>query len=270
MQRLVCFLIFVLVTNYANGQSYEKEFKVYFAWEVKQLDEFIERFNNDEFTFIKGYVKKTEGITNISREVMIKKLFNTGRKNWNYNEISSFIKQVNDKESPQFLDSDRGEWFANVRCTIEYSGKPMEVLLKLNLRPLANGGAKWVIEDINSPQGAGIFSNSREDINLIKCPNPTNPEVSLNPMSHAIDFMNIDLVTSRPDNIGNFVDTTSHKNKNLNLFIDACLKKQLKVLRALSITYDFYQIKGWRIEIKQFNRQSKNSGWLISRLEKIS
>ena len=270
IQKLFCFMIFILVSNYAHGQSYEKEFKVYFAWEVKQLDEFIERFNDDEFTFIKGYIKKTEGITNMSREVMIKKLFNTGRTNWNYNEISTFIKQVNDKESPQFLDSEKGEWFANVRCITEFNGKPMNVLLKLKLKSLVNGGAKWVIEDVSSLQDSGIFGNSHEDNNAVKCPSPVNPEISLNPMSHAIDFMNIDLVTNKPDNIGNFVDTTSHKNKNLNLFIDACLKKQLKVLRAMSITYDFYQIKGWRIEVKQFNRQSKNSGWLISRLVKIS
>ena len=263
-------LVFLLTTSPSYGQSYEKEFKVYFAWEVKQLDEFIERFNNDEFTFIKGYVKKTEGITSLSRETMIKKLFNTTKTNWNYNDINSFIKQVNSKEDPQFLDSEKGEWFANVRCKVMYHNKLSDALFKLKLETLPNGGEKWVIEDVNYPEGSELAANNHESSSLVRFPRPTDPVVSLSPMSHAIDFMNIDLVTNKPDNIGNFVDTASYKNKNLHFFVNACLKQQIKIVKATTITYQFYQIKGWLIEVKQFNRQSKNSGWLISRLEKLS
>lgn len=260
----------MLSTNYSYGQSYEKEFKVYFAWEVKQLDEFIERFNNDEFTFIKGYVKKTDGVSTISRETMIKKLFNTGKKNWNYDEINAFIKQVNNPNKPQFLDTEKGEWFANVRSKIIFNGKNMEILLKLKLRMLNNGSSKWVIADINPLDNGEKFGSARLGDEFIKCPQPSDPATSLNPMSHAIDFMNIDLVTQKPDNIANFIDTTSNRSRNLNVFIDACIKNKLKVKEATSITYDFYQINGWLIEIKQFNRQSKNSGWLISKLTKTS
>jgi hypothetical protein len=53
------------------------------------------------------------------------------------------------------------------------------------------------------------------------------------------------------------------------LFIAECQKKNIKVLGVTAIKYSFFQIKGWEIVIEQFNRQTKNSGWLIGKLNKI-
>ncbi|MCC3158593.1 hypothetical protein LJ737_15190 [Hymenobacter sp. 15J16-1T3B] len=263
-------LLLTLVPMLLSAQSYEKEYEVYFAWEVKQVDEFIERFNNEESAFINEYLKKKYPSSSLSREKMIKSLFNTKSSNWNFGDINSFIKQVSSVDNPQYLDFNSGNWFARVNCRISYCGKPYSAMLIMQRKAYADGSAKWVIVDVKYAD-----SNMRQTMavaaqnGIMECPQPVDSLTSLNPMSHAIGFMNLDLATQKPENIGNFVIASAGRSRNLNLFIDACLRNKLKIIQATSTTYSFLQIKGWRIEIKQFNRQSQNSGWLISKLVKI-
>ncbi|MBJ6110400.1 hypothetical protein JAO73_15355 [Hymenobacter sp. BT523] len=252
------------------GQSYEKEYGVAFAWEVKQVDEFIERFNNDEFSFLREYLKKKEAAQPLTRERLLKSLFNAKGTNWNYGDITAFIKQVNSAEHPQYLNFDDGNWYASVQCQVVHRGKPEKAVLKLKISTLADGSSKWVITEVGFPGQVEAAATPAAEAPRVFGPRPTDANVSLNPMSHAIDFMNIDLVTKKPENIENFLDASPNRSRTLDAFVDACLKNQLKVVRAMSISYTFLQIKGWQIEVKQFNRQSLNSGWLISKLVKLS
>jgi hypothetical protein len=265
---LLFFLIFF--AGKATSQSLQKEFSTYFAWEVKQVDEFIERFNNNNESYIKEYLRRKEPGVTLTREKMIKSLFNAKGSNWNFQEITSFIKQVNDIGNPQFLDFDGENWFAKVNSKILYNGKPYNATLILTIDHLPDGGSRWIIADVKFVEKGLVPVEFNERATTVSCPSPADPTVSLSPVSHAIDFMNIDLATQDPRNIGNFVIDPSKRSNNLNFFIDACLKNKLKIVRATSITYSFLQIKGWRIEVKQFNRQSLNSGWLISKLVKLS
>ncbi|MGI4863790.1 MAG: hypothetical protein ACRYFZ_07675 [Janthinobacterium lividum] len=252
------------------AQSYEKEFEVAFAWEVKQVDEFIERFNDDEQSFLQEYLKKKEAAGPPSREKMLKSLFNAKGTNWNYGEITAFIKQVSSADHPQYLNFDGANWFANVRCQLLSQGKPASAVLKLSIVTLPDGSCKWVITDVEFLGAASLAASPAAERPRVHGPAPPDPKVSLNPMSHAIDFMNIDLVTKNPANIENFVSSAPDRSRNLELFIDGCLHHQLKIVRATSISYTFLQIQGWLIEVRQFNRATLNSGWLISKLVKFS
>lgn len=264
-------LLFMVIPMLLSAQSYEKEYEVYFAWEVKQVDEFIERFNNEQSAFINEYLKKKYPSSTLSREKMIKSLFNTKSRSWNFSDINSFIKQVSSTDNPQYLDFNSEKWFARVNCRLSYGGKPYSAVLIMQRKMYADGSAKWIIVDVKyADNNMRQAMDDAAQAGLISCPQPTDSLTSLNPMSHAIGFMNIDLATQTPENISNFVIGPTGRSRNLNLFIDACLRNKLKILQATSTTYSFLQIKGWRIEIKQFNRQSQNSGWLISKLVKVS
>ncbi|RZK14573.1 MAG: hypothetical protein EOO56_24645 [Hymenobacter sp.] len=252
------------------AQSYEKEFGVAFAWEVKQVDEFIERFNNDESSFIQTYLKKKAAAGPPTREKMLKSLFNAKGTNWNYGEITAFIKQVSRADHPQYLNFDEANWFAKVRCQLLSHGKPAEAALKLSMLTLPDGSCKWVITDVEFLGKTDLPAGPAAARPRVHGPVPPDPRVSLNPMSYAIDFMNIDLVTKNPANIENFVSSAPDRSRSLELFIDGCLRNQFKIVRATSISYTFLQIDGWLIEVRQFNRASLNSGWLISKLVKLS
>ena len=266
------FLLFLLAIcpKYVMAQGSEKEYGVYFAWEVKQVDEFIERFNNDKSAFINEYLKKNNSAPRLTRERMIKSLFNAKGSDWNYQQITDFIKQVNNASSPQYLDFKGENWFAKVNCRATYNGQSCTAVLILKVVNFPDGSSKWVIVDMKFADKSRVAFSNKDASALLPCPNPIDPSVSLDPMSHATGFMNIDLVTQRPENIGNFVIDSGDRSKNLNLFIDACLKNNLKIIQVANISYSFLQIKGWRIEVKQFTRHSLNSGWLISKLVKVS
>ncbi|WP_354584817.1 hypothetical protein [Hymenobacter sp. UYCo722] len=233
---------------------------------MKQVDEFIERFNNDPSSFINEYAQKSGQAGPLTREKMIKSLFNAKASGWNYQQINDFIKQVSSPDAPQYLDFNGDGWFARVKCRVLCNGRPEDATLILQTDTLANGASKWVIADINFSERVRLALKKDSAEELLPCPAPADSTTSYNPMSHATGFLNIDLATRNPENISNFVIGPGDRSRNLNLFIDACLRKRFKIVRANSVTYSFLQIKGWRIEISQFTRQSMNSGWLISKL----
>src|SRR5688572_17901322 len=120
---LLCFAFFLSGTP-VFAQTYEKEFETMFAWEVKQIDEFIERFNNTDKTLIREYSQKVEPGKEINRERLIKSLFNAENRNWNFNDITSFIQKVNDLDQPVFLSFYDTDWYAKLKCDVTYKGRP--------------------------------------------------------------------------------------------------------------------------------------------------
>lgn len=270
MLKKIILLSLFFIPKTLLAQSYEKEFETLFAWQVKQIDEFIERFDDNDSTLIKQYNQKHNGSSTVlTREKLIKSLFNAERTDWNYNELSDFIKQVDNKNNPQYLDFNNGNWFANVNCAIIWNGKPGTILLKLKIQKQTNGGLKWVIADVDAK---GLKQPGNVTV-AVKGTQPILPmpidDTSLNPTSHTTDFLNIDEVSMYPQNISNYLVTANNYSADFCLFINECLSNRLKIVRANSVTYSFYQIKGWEIEIQQYNRQTKNSGWLIYKLVKL-
>jgi len=262
-------LAFLLVTNAlaSFSQSYEKEYEAQFAWEVKQINEFIERFNNSDTTLIKQYYQKHDPSKILTREKLIKSLFNAQRKDWNFADIQSFIKTADNKEHPAYLDFFKDNWYAKVNCAVNWKGRAENAVLTLTLKKLPNNTFKWVIASANTSFLADVNVGDKAQ-SIIKIPAPTDNTTALNPMSHATDFMGIDKVSSDKVNIANYFQDQDKCTPETQQFIHECFNGHLKILRANTVTYNFMQIKGWNIEIQQFNRPDKNSGWLISKLTK--
>ena len=246
------------------AQNYEKEFETLFAWEVKQIDEFIERFNNTDKTLIREYSQKVDPGKEINRERLIKSLFNAENKNWNFNDISNFIQKVNNAENPVLLSFYDQDWYAKIKCDVTYKGRPETATLTLKIDRQPTGESKWIITGVQAP----FLQNATASI--IDVPASQDNSVTLNPVSHATDFMNIDLVSKDPRNIGNYFGSNYNQNKDLAKFINECMNQRLEIKKANSITYHFLQVEDWVFEIQQYNRQTKNAGWLISKLIKAT
>src|SRR5690606_9655863 len=110
--KAIFFLAFFFGASPLFAQHYEREFETFFSWEVKQIDEFIERFNNTDKTLIQEYHKKVDPGKEINRERLIKSLFNAENRSWNFNDISTFIQKVNNDDQPVFLDFYDEDWYA--------------------------------------------------------------------------------------------------------------------------------------------------------------
>ena len=261
---LVILVLFLPKLLVAQAPKIESTLTNNFAWEVKQIDEFIERFDNTDSTLIQTYNLKHK-IAPLTRSNLIKSLFNFSRTDWNFKELDMFLKQVDNKTSPVYISFFDDKWFANVSCSVIWDGKPKTVMLKLKV--LRQGSStKWVIFDAD----AKFLSQGHTD----RAPQPVVPKAVdenafLNPMSHSLNFFNLDMVSIDTKNIANYLAPSSDYSNDFSLFITECISHRLKIVSVKNVTYSFLQIKGWDIEIQQFNRSTKNSGWLIDKLIKL-
>jgi len=265
MHKFLLFFLLLAEPVYAMAQSYDSDDNLAFVWEVKQIDEFIERFNGSNKTLLVQYYKKNDPSMVFTREKLIKSLFNTGNRHWNLKEIIDFIVQVDDKQHPQYLDFFRANWYAIVRSAVTYKGVPKVVTFLMILQNQSNGSSKWII----SGAIADFLPLPRIRQHLVKIPEPRDSTASLNPASNTNDFLNIDKVSKDKANIKNYFLQAKNYNDDLPLVENEILNGRLVVNKTIAVSYDFKQIHGWEIEITQYNRQTRNSGWLIDRLTRI-
>ena len=62
-----------------------------FAFKVKQIDEFIDRFNNADFTPIKHYLKEEFPTERLDRQTLIISLFNQSDTTWREPKVRQFF-----------------------------------------------------------------------------------------------------------------------------------------------------------------------------------
>jgi len=256
----------------AFSQSVNNDYESDFAWHVKQVDEFIERFNNNDKTLIKLYNKKHNPVISLTREKLLKSLFNASDKNWDINEITNFIKDVTNKKKQVYLDFFDKGWCAKLICLVNWKGKPERVVLTLKIKKYPDGSSKWVIAAVSANfLKQQWLTDSLAGHTLAAIPAAKNHSTSLHPFSHSASFSNITQVSKDKTNIENYLETpVSNTNRELLTFANEIINNRLQIKHAESLTYEFHQVKGWTFEVSQFERQSQNSGWLISKLTRTA
>ena len=246
------FLLFFLFFPYAlPAQLLYAEHEEQFAYQVKQIDEFMERFNNEN-TLIRDYLSKQYLQFEVDRTDLLKSLFNLENPRLDKEAVVAFIEQVNDPDDPTMLSFYEGDWFAEVKSSVLYKGREQELFLLLSIEQAENGGSKWVIEEVYA--------------DFLKVPeNPSDSSAFLNPMSHATDFMGLSKVFEQPENIGGYL-SADKKRSQLSRFVDEMQNHTISFQHVEDIAYHFLQIDGWIFTVEDFQRQGKNAGWLISKL----
>ena len=140
-------------------------------------------------------------------------------------------------------------------------GKKQTVNLILYLRiEQQNGGYKWVISNVFCDKFNMYFSHLGDTTNL---------RFFLHPMSHEVDFMNIHKALDDPKNIDYYLDK-DYVPDHLALFVAELKEGNLKFVSVNNVKFHVFQVPNWYFEISFFNRNSYNSGWLISNLLRLS
>lgn len=248
--RLVSMLILSFgFSSLASGQLYSRH-EENFAYEVKQIDEFFERFNN-ESTLIKDYLFKKYDRLELSREDLLKSLFDLRSTYLQKELVAKFLKVVNDPQKPVKLSFYDPDWFAKVTCRVVYEEKERELLLLLRVQKEKNGGSKWVVHNVYAD-----FFNT---------PEGNNPNAFLNPVSHATDFMGLNRAFEDPENLKAYL-SSGFQDDQLSKFALEMQNNRISFQQVEHISYHFFQVDGWVFTVENFQRQEKNAGWLISRL----
>ena len=261
MARLSAFVL-LLLPFILSGQTYNSlsgDESILYA-QTKQVNQFFRRFNGEED--IQGN-RLIKGDSNVRDPKIRKKylpiLFDHSGSNMSQDMKEVFINQVMNKKYPFYLDFHGKDWFAEINTSFIYKKEKVNIIIYLKIEK-QNLGYKWVFTNVYFDKFANWF---------IHVGDTTNNKLFLHPMSHEIDFMNIDKVFRDEDKIDYYLDH-NYKPDQLSLFVEEVISRNLKFETVNNVKFHFFQVPGWYFELTYINRNEMNSGWLITNLLRVN
>lgn len=222
-----------------------------YVHQIKQLDHFIERFNNRSGK--QGFRFAVPDQQTIQRDEAIASVFNhhlLNNSNFKRNALE-FIKQV--IGSASYLSFYDKEYYATVDCKVMYRDKLKDLQLTMGLEGDASNGSRWVIV------------GARADFLAIE---KSESDRIIPPSNHEVDFTGlISLFNENKNDVINYASEDYTPNQ-LDILFYVIENNDIKLLNTSLPTYHFLQVDGWIFTVDFFNRDATNSGWLISSLKK--
>ena len=258
---LMCYSLGAQVISTDNG---EEEL---FAYKVKNIDEFMERFNDDLSSFIRReYARQNRPFT-LSRKQLIVSLFNRENKSWAADStLPEFFDTVLNADLPKFLFFSDSNWYAEANCTFICKKKSVKIPVILHVNSEPGKGTKWMIVGVG--KSPVIKDTGRVSLNY-KTPYVVNAKYISSP-SHAIDFVELTNVFTTSMNANYYFDSSVLAQNHVAHFIQLILQGKLAFQYVSNIKYHFYSIPGRIIDVEYFKRDNFNSGWLINGLPKVT
>lgn len=244
-----------VVSNFTPAGSQES----FFLYEVKLIEEFIERFNDDSDSYVREQSRTLYGTDSmINRRRMLRSLFNK-RQHWNA-DTARFISQVTDPARPQLLSFTDTGWYAEVKTVFLISGAKTNVTLVLHMKP-DNGGYKWMI--------AGM-----SPVTITAVPAVVAAKVAesgyIPTSAYGTGFVIFhQLFTPSALHVPSYFEPQLAAMPRGQLLINAVLQVKATFLQVQSVRYHFCNIPGWQFTVDQFKRKETNTGWLISSLQPV-
>ncbi len=234
----------------------------HFIYEVKQIDEFFERFNDDKNSFIRKTYQSYNIPYTIKRADLVRTLFNYETHNWDTAVIDSFIAFVTGKKNPLLLNFYGSGWYAEALCRFQYHNAEIDVPVVLRIDAGKDNRSRWMI--------AGIRSNSFQPVQVQQPVTTADNTKFIHPASHGNNFIALARAFEDREHLGYYFDKTFLAGSNAGGFYNALSLGQLKFLFVKKVTYHFLQIRDWIFTVQSFPRAAMNSGWLINSLEKAT
>lgn len=249
--------IFCLSFTSLPAQYTETEEKI--IVEVKQFGQFVKRFNYEEDFW--GNPADSTFFKKITRETYVDLLFDKNDPRLDVNDTTyteaytnlknEFINEIVEKEIRIKPFSEN--LYARLHCSFAYQNQVRNVQLTLK-QEIENQGYKWVLYQAHSD----IFPAIHKDSLHIAFIPPTNNELY---------FSRLKSVFRTTDVIANY----THKDyvyDGLSTLLYLMKKEEMVFKSVNDIQYHIFDIPGWLVTVREFKRNSYNSGWLISDLKK--
>ena len=238
-----------------------------FVTRVMQLDEFIHRFNNDTSSAIRRYYLSHHRPWDKSREQLIRSLFNYTTQRWDSLQLNHFIRRATDPDQPDSLGFYRGQWYAEAVCHFLYHEDLVRANLILKIRVNPDGSAQWVIAGVNPH--FKLFTGKR------KAPLPTIMTISnvnagrrfIQPAANETFFAELERDFADKRRLGDLFDTSFFEGRSSGLFYQAMLRGRIKFVAVKKLRYHYLQVRDWIFTVENFERATRNSGWLIASIQ---
>ncbi|MDX1909524.1 MAG: hypothetical protein SF053_20965 [Bacteroidia bacterium] len=249
-RSLLLYWLIWAVSPMVAQPTHRQEDEIVFALEVKQLDEFFERFNQDSTTLLVRFMEEQAPGTRLDRPTLLLSLFNEEKADWNAEHLTRFMTRVTDSLKPVRLHFYDADWYARLRCEVRYHNRTEQVWLTLRIEQVGDA-AKWIICGIEAP--------------FLNLPPGRDSLRHLNPISHGTDFLGLHKALRDSLNLPNYLPQT-YRPDLLAVFMHEVQTGEIQLVQVSSITYHFLQVEGWIFTVDKFIRPSRNAGWLISDL----
>lgn len=222
---------------------------------VKQIDEFISRFNLEEDWEGK---KITQSVDDdfYRKSVTILLSHDVFVKDGNLTELANeFIESlVANKYHLHYEDT---TWVAKMDCNVSLNGNKEIITIYLKTHKIKENEYIWIIKDVSGK----IFNTKNAD-------SKSKPFIS--PSEHEISFIGlIDKTYIKSDMSLMFGNSYIEDKKSML----ACLLNNglLKITSINHLSFDFSTIPNWNFTVSRIEKDGVyNTGWLITNLNKLS
>ncbi len=235
----------------------------HFNYEVKEIDEFFERFNDDPNSFIRGLFKARHIRFNISRQQLIRSLFNNENRQWDSSLVNTFVAGVTFKKKPLYLDFNGNNWYAALSCKFRYNGSFIIIPVIMKIETNRNKGAKWMIVAVGS-------SPLKTKIAVTEMAAGTATTGIISPTSYGTNFVSLKRALEDKANLSGYFEKEYMKSSHMLEMYNALLNSGIEFLNVSKIKYHFLLADQWIFTVENFPRETMNSGWLISSLQSVS
>ena len=245
---------------YSNNDGAKEK---HFIYEVKEIDEFFERFNDDPGSFIRDVYKAHHAKYNIDRLRLIRSLFNYENISWDSVIMNKFISEVTKEKKPIYLDFYGDNWYAELTCKFKYNSSSIVIPVMMKIEMTQNKGSKWMIVAVGS-------STLKSKIVVTEMAQSKIKTKCLSPTSHGTNFVSLKRAFEDIENLSNYFESSYFKRSNMLEFYNAILNREIEFLGVINIKYHFLLADKWIFTVENFPREALNSGWLINHIQKVS
>ena len=261
-EKVLLYLLTLLAFPlWAHGQkgvgTYMGDESAFYA-STKQVNQFFRRFNSEEDEEGNRIYADSKKYHNPKlRKKFIEILFDNETSTLDKALKNIFIQEVTDVAKPIYLEFHGGDWFAEVHTKFKFHGKESAAILfmKLQQEPV---GSKWVIDKVYFEPFNKLFKEKTDKEGKF-----------LHPLSHELDFMNLNKIFQQKDEIELYT-AKDRKPDHLTLMLMEVKRGNLSFVTIKNVKFHFFQIDNWYFELSEFNRKGYNTGWLISNLAKLN
>jgi hypothetical protein len=245
---------------YSNNDGAKEK---HFIYEVKEIDEFFERFNDDPGSFIRGVYKAHHTKFNIDRQRLIRSLFNYENMSWDSVIMNKFISEVTKKKKPIYLDFYGDNWYAELTCKFKYNSSSIVIPIIMKIEMTQSKGSKWMIVAVGS-------STLKSKIVLTEMAQSKIKTNIISPTSYGTNFVSLKRAFEDKENLSGYFESFYFKRSHMLEFYNAILNREIEFLDVNKIKYHFLLADKWIFTVENFPREALNSGWLINHIQRVS
>jgi hypothetical protein len=269
LPKTVVLLLVLLCRRPAYAQVFSNDAaarEANFVTRVVQLDEFIHRFNNDTSSAIRRYYVAHHRPWNKSREQVIRSLFNYTSQRWDSVKVDRFIRRATDPAQPDSLGFMRDEWYADASCYFLYHEDTVKANLILTLQLNPNGTAQWVIAAVK-PRFPLVVKNVPS---IVTISNVAEKHRFIQPAANETYFAELERDFADKQRLADLFDKRFFEHRNATPFFEAVMRGQIKFIAVAKLQYHYLQVHDWVFTVENFERSSRNAGWLITSIRNVN